>query len=104
MQQKSHFITINLCFVSTAGFLLVLMVYCIYHRPDYHSDSYIKFTQNLHASKAYKIVAFCIFVVSVIIIIIGIHLLIKYDKDWTQYIVAINFDGDGLKRVKRVMA
>ena len=87
--KKTHFITINLCFVFTAGFLLVLLVYCIYRRPDYHTGSYIKFTQTLYASKAYRIAALCTFVVSFIIISIGIHLLIKYGKGWTQYIVAL---------------
>ena len=71
------------------GFLLVLLGYCIYRRPDYHTGSYIKFTQTLYVSKVYRIAAFCTFVVSFIIISIGIHLLIKYDKGWTQYIIAL---------------
>jgi hypothetical protein len=34
-------------------------------------------------------VANCTFVVSVLVIVIGIYLLIKYEKGWTQYIVAL---------------
>ena len=71
------------------GFVLVLLVYCIYRQPNYHTGSYIKFTQTLYASKVYRIAAFSTFVVSFIIITIGIYLLIKYGKGWTQYIVAL---------------
>ena len=76
--------------ICNIGFLLILMLYCIYRRPEYHRGNYIMFTQTLYASRAYKIVAYCTFFVSIIVIIIGISLLIKYGNDWTQYIVALS--------------
>ena len=74
---------------SIAGFLLVLLIYFFYRRPDYHTGSYISCTQTLYASKAYKIVSNCTFLVSVIVIVIGIYILIRQNEDWTQYIIAL---------------
>ena len=76
-------------FLCNAGFFLILLMYCIYRRPEYNSGNYLMFTQTLYASRAYKLVAYCTFLVSIIVIIIGISLLIKYGNDWTQYIVAL---------------
>ena len=82
-------IACNLIFALISGFLLALLVYCIYRHPNYHTGSYIKFTQTLYASKVYKIVANCTFVISVLVILVGIYILIREEKAWTQFIVAL---------------
>jgi hypothetical protein len=64
-------------------------MYCIYRHPNYHTGSYIKFTQNLHESTAYKIIVDVTFVISILVILIGIYILIREGKVWTQYIVAL---------------
>lgn len=75
--------------MSIAGYILVLLLYCIYRRLNYYNGSYIKFTQNLYATKAYRIVGNLISIFAFLIILIGIFLLISYGYDWTQYIVAL---------------
>ena len=64
------------------------MVYCIYRHPDYRNGSYIKFTQKLFASRVYKILANCTFVVAVAAVAVGIYILIKEEKSWTEFIVS----------------
>ncbi|XP_028406738.1 uncharacterized protein LOC114529170 [Dendronephthya gigantea] len=71
------------------GLYLLFLVYCVYHHPDYYSGRYIKFTQTLYSSKVYKVLTIVTFLLSVIMILLGIFLLIKYNEGWTQYIVAL---------------
>ena len=74
--------------LSLTGCLLVLLVCCIYHQPDFRTGSYIKFTQTLFSSRVYKILANCTSVVSVTAIAVGIYILIKEGKNWTDFIVS----------------
>lgn len=79
---------LKLMLISITGFLLVLFVYCIYRHPDYRTGSYIKFTQTLFASRVYKILANCTFVVAVAAVAVGIYILIQEEKSWTGFIVS----------------
>ena len=76
-------------FTLVSGFLLSLLLYLLYCRPNYYTGSYVTFTQKLYASKLYRIAAYTISIVSVVIILAGIYLLIKYGYSWRPYIVAL---------------
>ena len=76
-------------FVPIEGYFLILVLYCIYRRPEYRNGSYIRFTQTLYKRKAYRIMANLTSALCVLIIVIGIVLIIQETKKWTQYIIAL---------------
>lgn len=76
-------------FTLVSGFLLSLLLYLLYCRPNYYTGNYITFTQKLYASKPYKIATYTISTVSVGIILAGIYLLIKNGYRWRPYVIAL---------------
>ena len=76
-------------FPFTAGFLLILLLYFLYRRPNYNDGSYIKFTQTLYARRAYRIVVDVMSIFCIVMILIAIYLLLQYGYEWTQHVIAL---------------